>query len=543
VDTLVEGSGEIDVYVISGDREDAAAASVPSVRPAVSDLRAYGYAVAMVAAVSAVGWVLFPYLQLANLVMLYLLGVVAIAMRAGRGPSAVAAVLSVAAFDFLFVPPYLNFAVSDTEYLVTFAVMLTVSLVISGLTVRTRTEAERARQRERRTAALYAMSRELANTRGIHELLRVTSRHIAEVFRTRVAMLLPDASGRLRPEDGLGAPFEVDATERGVSQWVFEHGQMAGLGTATLPGASALYLPLVASDRTLGVLGARPTDPRAFETPEQLHQLEAFASQTALALERAILAEEAQQAQVRAETERLRNSLLSSVSHDLRTPLAAITGAASTLLEAEPRLDRPTRRELLETIHEEADRLNRLVQNLLEMTRLESGALKIQAAWHPLEEVVGGALDRLAGGLKDRPVITRLPGALPLVPIDDVLIEQVLINLIDNAVKHTPPESPIEIAAWAGEGVVTVQVADAGPGLAPGEERRIFDKFYRGSTGSRRGVGLGLAICEGIVRAHGGHIWAENRPQGGAAFRFTLPVTGASPPVSPDTAEPDRSHE
>jgi two-component system sensor histidine kinase KdpD len=228
------------------------------------------------------------------------------------------------------------------------------------------------------------------------------------------------------------------------------------------------------------------------------------------------------------------------VSHDLRTPLAAITGAASTLLEADSRLDSPTRRELLETIHEEADRLNRLVQNLLEMTRLESGALRPQLAWHSLEEVVGAALERLAGSLKDRAVITRLPGDLPLVASDDVLIEQVLINLIDNAVKYTPPESPIEIVAGAGEAVVTVEVADSGPGLAPGDERRIFEKFYRGAKGSRRGVGLGLAICEGIVQAHGGHIWAENRPQGGVAFRFTLPVKGTSPPVNADTVEPGR---
>jgi two-component system sensor histidine kinase KdpD len=280
------------------------------------------------------------------------------------------------------------------------------------------------------------------------------------------------------------------------------------------------------------VLGVRPGDPRAFEPPEQIHQLEAFASQTALALERALLAEEAEQAKVGAETERLRNSLLSSVSHDLRTPLAAITGAATTLLATESRLDAPTRRELLETVREEADRLNRLVQNLLEMTRLESGALRLRTGWHSLEEVVGAALGRFAHTLKDRSVVLRLPPDLPLIAIDDVLAEQVLINLIDNAIKHTPPASAIEIAAWAGEGAITVEVADRGPGIAPGEERRIFDKFYRGSPGDRHGVGLGLAISEGIVRAHGGRMWAESRPQGGAAFRFTLPIAEAPPSIA-----------
>jgi two-component system sensor histidine kinase KdpD len=314
---------------------------------------------------------------------------------------------------------------------------------------------------------------------------------------------------------------------------VFEHSQLAGLGTATLPGASALYLPLVASRRALGVIGVRPADPLFFDTPEHLHQMETFVSQTALALERAMLAEEAQQAQVRAETERLRNSLLSSVSHDLRTPLAVITGATSTLLSSEDRLDAPTRRELLETVHEEADRLNRLVQNLLEMTRLESGALRLRTAWHSLEEVVGAALGRLGKRLRDRRVVTRVPGDLPLVLMDDVLIEQVLINLIDNAVTHTPATSPIEIGARAGAGMVTVEVADGGPGLAPGEERRIFDKFYRGSTGGERGAGLGLAICDGIVRAHGGTIWAENRPGGGAVFRFSLPVPEGPPAMGP----------
>jgi two-component system sensor histidine kinase KdpD len=280
----------------------------------------------------------------------------------------------------------------------------------------------------------------------------------------------------------------------------------------------------------VGVLGLRPQDPRPLQAPEQLHQLEAFASQTALAIERARLAEEAEGAQVRAETERLRNSLLSSVSHDLRTPLASITGAASTLLENEARLDAGTRRDLLETLHEEADRLNRLVQNLLEMTRLESGALQVHTEWHSVEEVVGAALGRFGKALARRPVTTRLPPELPLVPMDDVLIEQVLINLIDNALKYTPAESPIEVTAEDGGGAVLIEVADRGPGLPPGEERRIFEKFHRTEAGPTvRGAGLGLAICRGIVHAHGGRIWAENRSGGGVTVRFTLPVKEAPP--------------
>lgn len=535
VDTLVQGSGEIDVYVISGDRDDSRPLP-PRPWRRRTDWAPYGAAAAAVAIPTAIAWAMFAHFALSNLIMVYLLSVIIVATRYGRGPSLLASVLSVAAFDFFFVPPYFTFAVSDTQYLVTFAVMLVVALVISGLAVRIRAQAESARERERRMAALYAMSRELASTRGVRQLLEVAVRHIAEVFRTQVVVLLPQPDGRLAPDESAVVQFPMDASELAVSQWVHEHGQVAGQGTDTLPGASALYLPLTGSRGTVGVLGLRPQDPRPLQAPEQLHQLEAFASQTALAIERARLAEEAEQAQVRAETERLRNSLLSSVSHDLRTPLASITGAASTLLENEARLDAGTRRDLLEALHEEADRLNRLVQNLLEMTRLESGALQLRTEWHSVEEVVGAALGRFGKALARRAVTTRVPADLPLVPMDDVLIEQVLINLVDNVLKYTPAESPIEVSAEDTGTAVLVEVADRGPGLPPGEERRIFEKFHRAeATRPVRGAGLGLAICRGIVRAHGGRIWAENRPEGGVAIRFTLP-TKEAPPI---LTEPD----
>jgi two-component system sensor histidine kinase KdpD len=269
--------------------------------------------------------------------------------------------------------------------------------------------------------------------------------------------------------------------------------------------------------------------------PEQLHLLETFASQIALGIERAALAEAAQQAQVQIETEQLRNSLLSSVSHDLRTPLAAIAGAASSLLEDHAALDASMRHELCQTIAEEAHRLNRLVNNLLEMTRLESGAIHVHTEWQPLEEVVGAALARLEAQLADRPLTTHLPADLPLVPLDSVLIEQVLINLLDNAVKYTPPGSPIRLSAWAAQDAVTVEVADQGPGLPPGEENRIFEKFYRVPHTTRPGgAGLGLTICRGIVAAHGGRMWAANRPGGGTLIRFTLPLTGTPPVVIPE---------
>jgi two-component system sensor histidine kinase KdpD len=312
---------------------------------------------------------------------------------------------------------------------------------------------------------------------------------------------------------------------------------MAGLGSATLPGARALYLPLAGSRGTVGVLGIRPARPQALAAPEQLHLLETFAAQTALAVERGILGEEAARARLRVEAERLRNSLLSSVSHDLRTPLATITGAASGLLEGADRLTPAARREMLQAIHEEADRLNRLVNNLLDMTRLESGAIQVRKEWHSVEELVGAALARLGGRLEGRPVTTRLPPDLPLVPLDAVLVEQVLINLLDNALKHTPAGTPIDISAAVGEGGAEIEVADRGPGLPPGAEDRVFDKFFRGGrAGTGPGVGLGLTICRGIVEAHGGRITAENRPGGGAVFRVVLPLADKPPEVPADDA-------
>ncbi|HEY7649646.1 MAG TPA: sensor histidine kinase KdpD [Methylomirabilota bacterium] len=531
VDALVQGSGDIDVYVISGEREKVATLAPILRREIPIDWPAYGRATGIVALATGVAWLMFPFFELADLVMAYLLGIVVVASRHGRGPSLLASVLSVAALDFCFVPPYFTFSVSDVRHIFTFIVMLVVGFLISGLTVRIRAQAEAARYREQRTAALYAFSRELASTRGADELLAIAVRHISEVFRSEVVVLLPGTAGGLVPRSV--GHYEMDGNELGVARWVYEHRQLAGLGTATLPGASALYLPLLASRGPVGVLGVRPSDRHALDAPEQLHQLETFGNQTALAIERANLAEEAREAQVRVESERLQNSLLSSVSHDLRTPLTAITGAISTILDNGARLDAQTRQELLESAREEAERLNRLVQNLLEMTRLESGALQLRKEWHPLEEVIGAALSRLGNRLGNRRVTTRVPPDLPLVAIDDVLIEQVLVNLLDNAVKYTPPGSPITIIATATDHAVTVEIADRGPGLPAGEEDKVFEKFYRGQHATGRGAGLGLAICQGIVKAHGGRIWAQNLPEGGVAFLFTLPQAEMPPAAVP----------
>jgi two-component system sensor histidine kinase KdpD len=530
---LVRNSGEIDVYVITGEAGEERPRGVAGFQP-TSNRWAYGQGVMVVAACSALAWGFSPYLAQANLVMLYLLGVVVVATRLGRGPSILASILSVVTFNFLFVPPYLSFSLSNTQYIMTFGVMLLIALQISRLTGRIRQQAEVARQRAWRTEVLYAMSREFATTRLVENLTKVAIRHIHEVFDSEVEVLLPDGTSRLVPQTGQPGSFTFNEREKGVAQWAFEHNEAAGLGTETLPGAGALYLPLVGSQGTVGVLAVRPAKTRSLLSPEQRHLLETFAGQFALAIERARLAQEAQQALVQAETERMRNAILSSVSHDLRTPLATITGAASSLLEGQNALGSLSRQELIRAIYNEANRLDMQVRNLLDMTRLEAGAVQLQKEWHPLEEVAGAALTRLEGRLQGHPVRTDFPSDLPLVLIDGVLIEQVLINLLENAIKYTPPGTPIDLSASVVDKAILFEVADRGPGLPAGEEQRIFDKFYRARPTPEGGVGLGLSICRGIVEAHGGRIWAENRPGGGAVFRFTLPLEGSAPGIEPE---------
>lgn len=543
-DNLIRRSGVIDISILSGDFGDTETRLHTVLTPS-SSWQGYLWAPAIVLASTGLTLLIDQGdLGEANLIMIYLLGVLAVALRGGRGPSVMATVLSVIAFNFFFVEPRYSFAVSDTRYLITFAVMLLVGLVVSTLMVRFRWQANAARTRERRTAALYALSRELANTRELVSLLYVAVQHIHAIFDSQVVVLLPVGDGRIQPWGMISGwarlvatqqVFAPNPSEQAVAQWVFDHHTLAGLGTHTLPSSEAVYLPLLGAQRTVGVLGVRPDDARRLRAPEQLHLLETFANQIALAIERAQLADEAQQAQIQIATERLRNSLLSSVSHDLRTPLATITGAASSLLTAAPTLEPNARHELAQAIYSEAERLSRLVSNLLEMTRLEAGIIQLQKEWQPIEELVGAALNRLDAQLNQRALSTQLAPDLPLIAIDGVLIEQVLINLIENVIKHTPAGSPIEISAIAHADGVLISIADRGPGLPPGDEQRIFEKFYRSpSVGMSRGVGLGLTICKGIVEAHGGRIWAENRPGGGTVVRFSLPVGGVPPQIEAD---------
>ena len=535
VSDLVHHSGEIDIYVITGEAGESQSLVRRSLRK-TRDMSGYGYASIGVLIATAVAWLMFPYFGVTNLVMVYLIAVVVVAIRWGRGPSVLASVLSVAAFDFFFVPPYFSFAVSDIQYLLTFGVMLVVALVISNLAVRTREQAELARFREKRMGVLYAMSRDLATHRGTSILAQLAAKHLRDVFDSQVAIFLADADRRLQLQRGEALYFEFDPKEAGVAQWVFEHNERAGLGTDTLPGASALYLPLVGSVGPIGVVAVRPSESSRILEPDQIHLLDSLVNQVALAIERARLSEEAERAHVRVETERMRNAILSSVSHDLRTPLATITGAASSLVEEQGELDSDARRELSRSIYREADRLDRLLKNLLDMMRIEAGAVQLSKEWHPVDEVVGASLARLEGRLRDHAINTTFPPDLPLVLVDGVLLEQVVINLVENAVKYAPPGSVIDMSASATDREVVVEVADRGPGVPVGEEIRIFDKFYRAKPAREGGVGLGLTICRGIVEAHGGRIWAENRRGGGAVFRFTIPLMERQPSVESEQA-------
>ncbi len=547
LDDLVRQSHEIDVYVISGLSGEKAPAPAGAAATSHSRGDAAGYAagVFITATSAALAWFCFGRSQLADVVMIFLLGVVIVSMRFGFGASLLAAVLSVLAVDFIFVPPYLSFAVSDFSHVVTFGVMFLVAVVISQLTKRIRDQADSARGRERRTASLYAISRELGLADSREALLEAAARHVREIFVAKVAILAPSQipPGGAPPggaqAQSRGATLEVvfaddgtlggDEKDAGVADWAWLHQRPAGAGTDTLPLSRGLFVPLKGSRARVGVLALFAGERARLDDPDERQLLYTIAGLIGSALERTELAEEARRASLRAETEQLRNALLSSVSHDLRTPLGVVTGATSALLEDEPAKDEATRRELLRTAHGEALRLNRLVSNLLDMTRLEAGALRVHKEVQPIEEVVGAALNRVEDRLRGRDVRTDIAADLPLVPLDPVFVEQVLINLLENATKYTPDGSPIEVTAHAGHGEMLIEVADRGPGVAAQDVSRIFDKFYRVKESEGGGVGLGLTICRGIVAAHGGRIWVEERAGGGASFRFTLPLDEALP--------------
>jgi two-component system sensor histidine kinase KdpD len=539
LDALVRGSGAIEVVAITGIEEDDGV-HPPAAPASGSSPGEYIAAVAIAVVPTLLGLVArmlgLPILPI-DAAMLYLLAVVVAAARFRRGPAVVTSLVGIGSFDFFFVHPFYTFSVADIRYVLTFGVMLVVALVMGNLTARIRSQAEAARQREQRTSALYGLSRELGAARDREAVLAALARSLRDTFAIEGAVLLP-GEGEAVAVVG-SSPYPFDERERAVAQWSYDHGQAAGRGTTTLPGAGALYVPLASSGRAIGVIGLPLTQPAEFRDPAQRRLLESLAGQTATALERLALAEQRRESQVEVEAERLRTALLSSLSHDMRTPLASIEGAASTLLQdVEPTA--AARRELAATIVQESRRMGRLVANLLDMIRVETGALQVHKEWQLLSDVVGVALLRTDEQLRGHPVTTAFPPDLPLVPMDEILLEQVFVNLLENAAKHTPPDTPIELGAVSRPGEVVAYVADRGPGLPAGEEELIFRKFHRGGGGAG-GIGLGLTISRGIVTAHGGRIWAENRTGGGAVFRIALPITGTRPPLVTEAPVSPRS--
>jgi two-component system sensor histidine kinase KdpD len=485
---------------------------------------------------------MLAYLDLANIAMLFLLVVVLVAVRFGRGPSVLATCVSVACFDFFFVTPRFTFAIADLQYLVTFGVMLAVGLITGHLTSDLRFQARVASHREARWRDLYEFARELSGALLAEQVFDTTRSFIQRAFRARATLLVPDADGRLQlPPATPGDASPLSVLDTGIAQWAFDHADSAGLGTGTLPASRIYYLPLVAPMRTRGVLAIEPDQRRWLLVPEQRQHLNTFAALAAIALERVHYIEVAQNALVNMESERLRNSLLAALSHDLRTPLTSLVGLSESLATSTPLA--PSQHEIAAALHDEALRMSALVTNLLDMARIQSGEVKLNLQWQALEEVAGSALRASGSQLTGHTVATRLPRELPLVRFDAVLIERVLCNLLENAAKYTPADSTVTISARLGDDEVVTTVADDGPGLPPGREEALFEKFARGDRESATpGVGLGLAICRAIVEAHKGRIWVEpgsgTGERRGARFHFTLPL-GVPPEAPAAEVEPD----
>jgi two-component system sensor histidine kinase KdpD len=497
----------------------------------VQTLRWRGYlsGVLIAAGCTALAAIMSIWFAPTNLAMVYLLGVVLAATRLGRNAAVATSVVGTLAFDFFFIPPIYSFAISDTQYLITAIVLLTVGLVISSLASGLRLQAHTATLRERRTAALYAMARELATASSLDDIATSSLSHLAKIFDASGLILLKRPDGTMRSLRAAGTAALLESTDTAIADWVYTQQTIAGVGTATLPAADAIYLPLNGTLGKVGVLVVHRENPRPPLVSEQRRLLEAFANQIAVAVERDELRRAAHDSAYAAQEERLRNSLLSSISHDLRTPLAVIGGSASSLLQGNSQLSEGTPRQIVQTINDEAQRMTRMVNNILDMTRLEAGLVQLDLQSYHLEEIVGAVLERLKDQFGQRAVGIDIPQDLPMLFVDGVLFEKVLINLLENAAKYTPPHTPIDVVASLHERQIEIQVMDNGPGIPKGSEQQVFAKFYRGhAEGVVAGTGLGLAICSAIIEAHGGRIWVDSRPGGGAIFSLVLPLKAVS---------------
>ena len=530
VDHLIHESGDIDIYVVtSSDR--------PAIPPEENPLRLhsplsrYLWSILLVAMATGLGFLIGGRIEPTNLVMLYLLTVVITAIYLGRGPSILASILGVLAFDFFFVLPYFTFAVSDTQYIITFIALFLVGMVISQLTARAREQADAAQQREAETAELYDLSRDLAAAAELDVILRFLMQHVEQTFEREIVVLLPEGN-RLVPRIA-STGLDLSDEEVAVADWVYRRGEPAGRHTNTLPAAQLRYLPLKTAQGPVGVLGVgKPGIAERDLTPAQRRLMEAFANQAAQAIERVKLAEEARQIKLLQAAEKLQNALLNSIAHDLRTPLVSITGALTSLDEQSDSLNDENRRSLIVTAREEAERLNRLVGNLLSMTRIESGAIKLHREPGDIQDVIGTALEQLGKRVENHEIKVNVPNDFPLVPLDFTLIVQVVVNLLENAVKYSSSGSLIEVSASRVDDKAHLEIADRGVGIPPEDLTRVFDKFYRVQRPeSVSGTGLGLSISKGIIEAHHGTIYARARAGGGTVVSVELPLNGGQEKV------------
>jgi two-component system sensor histidine kinase KdpD len=526
---LLRKAGGIEVTVVSPDEPDAPEARIHGNAPPLRlEPAAYGYAALAAAIATALNAIVDRYLALPNLSLVFLLAVVFVATRWGLLPSMFTSVLSFLSYNFFFTPPLYTFTIFDEDNALTILFFLAVAVLVGNLAARLKRQVEAMRTTARRTENLFDFSRKIAAAASLDDVLWAAVHHVAATLDCRSLVLLPKIGERLEIAAGYPPEDQLTPNDRGAADWAWGHDQRAGWGTDTLPGAAWLFLPLKTQRGKIGLLSVSFADPGRYLAPEQMHLLEALADQVAIAIERTNLAQDLEEVRLTTETERLRSALLSSVSHDLRTPLVSIIGSATNLAGTDKALSEKDRAQLSETILEESERLNRYVQNLLDMTRLSYGALQPTREWTDIREVAGRAVKRVARLTRGHRIALSFPDDLPAVHADPVLIEQVLVNLLDNAIKYSPPETAVTVEAARGADALVVRVIDEGPGIPPESREAVFDMFYRVRVGDRQaaGTGLGLSICRGIVKAHGGDIRALEGPgRRGTAIEFTLPLS------------------
>jgi two-component system, OmpR family, sensor histidine kinase KdpD len=496
-----------------------------SVQLEFGNWRGYILGIVLVALATILGRLLLNYFNPANLVMFYLIGVTITAITSGLVPSILISLLSVLAFDFFLVPPYLTFTVADTQYIVTFIALFVVGVVISYLMTRIRQQTEIAVRREHETATLYSLSRSLTFATGLDNTLQKIILGARETFKRNIVILLPNSWGALKPYS-VSPDFAVNENEMSVILQSFQRQTTVGQGTDIMSGAGVRCVPLKTSRGLVGIMALKGLESPKSWNAEQTQLLEVFADLAALVIEHNQLIEEARNAQILEATEKLQAALLNSISHDLRTPLVSVIGVLSSLQEEGMNLDDATKSNLIQVAREQAEYLNHTITNLLDVSRVEAGVMKISRQLSAVQDLIGAALEQMGSRIRNYPVTIEIPEEIPFISVDFGLIVQTFVNVLDNTLKYSPANSPIDIKARQVGNNISIEIADRGIGIPPDDLSHVFDKFYRlQKPNNVPGTGLGLSICKGIIEAHSGHIFAHNRPGGGTIINIILPIT------------------